>query len=100
MGSSTAARDLSPNAGLIALIKTLELSERQKVSIYMDSRYVFAMAHIHREIYKRRELLASVGKEIKNKTEILALLMALFLLKKGEYYSLPRTQKKNPAMTL
>lgn len=98
MGSSSAARDHSPNAKLIALIKALELSERQKVNIYADSHYVLAMACIHGEIYKRWGLLTSAGKDIKNKTEILALLKALFLLKKGEHYSLPRTPKK--AMTL
>lgn len=72
MGSSTAARDLSPNAELIALIKALELLKRQKVNIYMDSRYAFA--HLHGEIHKRQGLLTSAGKKIKNKTEILALL--------------------------
>lgn len=85
MGRGTADRNLAKKAELIALIKALELSERQKVNIYMDSHYAFAMAHIHGEIYKRQEL-TSAGKEIKNKTEILALLKALFLppTKKGE----------------
>ena len=40
----------------------------------MDSRYAFATAHIHRDIYLERGLLTSRGKEIKTKQEILNLL--------------------------
>ena len=60
------ARALPPGtsaqkAELIALTKALEL---QKVNIYTDSRYAFATAHVHGEIYRRRGLLTSAGKEI------------------------------------
>jgi hypothetical protein len=40
----------------------------------MDSRYVFATAHIHEAIYQQRCLLILGGKENKNKEEMLALL--------------------------
>lgn len=49
-------------AELIALTKALELAKGQKVNIYTDSRYEFATAHVHREIYKRKGLLTSAGK--------------------------------------
>ena len=42
------------NAELIALTKTLELAKGQKVSIYTDSCYTYAMAPVHGKIYKRR----------------------------------------------
>lgn len=80
-------------AELIALTKALELAKGQKVNIYTDSRYAFVTAHVHREIYKRRGLLTSAGKEIKNKTEILALLRALFLPKKVNIIHCPGHQK-------
>lgn len=61
----------------------------------MDSHYAFATAHIHEEIYKRQGLLTSAGKEIKNKTEILVLLRALFLPKKVSIIHCPGHQKGN-----
>ena len=68
-------------AELIALTQALQLAEGKSLNVYTDSRYAFATAHIHGEIYRRRGLLTSDGKEIKNKAEILALLKALFLPK-------------------
>lgn len=66
-------------AELIALTQALRMAEGKRLNVYTDSRYAFATAHVHGEIYRRRGLLTSEGKEIKNKTEILALLKALFL---------------------
>lgn len=54
-------------AKLIALTKALELAKDKKVNIYTDSRYAFAMAHVHGTIYQQRGLLTSAGREIKNK---------------------------------
>ncbi|XP_021100141.1 uncharacterized protein LOC110345774 [Heterocephalus glaber] len=65
-------------AELIALTKALELGKGKRINIFTESRYAFATAHVHREIYQNR-LLTSEGKEIKNKTEILALLQAICL---------------------
>ena len=61
------ARALPPGtsaqkAELITLTKALELAKGQKISIYTDSRYAFATAHVHGEIYRRRGLLTSAGK--------------------------------------
>ena len=54
-------------AELIALTQALKKAERKKANIYTDSRYAYATAHVHGEIYRRRGLLTSEGKEIKNK---------------------------------
>lgn len=69
-------------AELIALTQVLKKAEGKKANIYTDSRYAFATAHVHGEIYRRRGLLTSEGKEIKNKYEILDLFQGLFLPKK------------------
>ena len=49
-------------AELIALTQALK-----KANIYTDSRYAFATARVHGEIYQRRGLLTSEGKELKTK---------------------------------
>lgn len=80
-------------AELNALTQALQLAEGKKLNVYTDSRYAFATAHIHGEIYRRMGLLTSDGKEVKNKTEILALLKALFLPKKLSIMHCPGYQK-------
>eukprot|EP01065_Artemidia_motanka_P009907 TRINITY_DN15140_c0_g1_i3.p1 TRINITY_DN15140_c0_g1~~TRINITY_DN15140_c0_g1_i3.p1 ORF type:complete len:632 (+),score=-180.18 TRINITY_DN15140_c0_g1_i3:355-2250(+) len=84
-------------AELIALTQALKMAEGKKLNVYTDSRYAFATAHIHGEIYRRRGLLTSEGKEIKNKGEILALLKALFLPKRLSIIHCPGHQKGNSA---
>ncbi|XP_058547606.1 uncharacterized protein LOC131489615 [Neofelis nebulosa] len=66
-------------AELIALTKALMLGARKRLNIYTDRRYAFAAAHIHGAIYQERGLLMAEGRTIKNKQEILNLLMALWL---------------------
>ena len=61
----------------------------------MDSRYAFAIAHVHRAIYQQRGLLTSGGKEIRNKEEILALLMALHDPAKVNIIHCPSHQKRD-----
>ncbi|XP_052585746.1 uncharacterized protein LOC128104757 [Peromyscus californicus insignis] len=51
-------------AELIALTQALRMAEGKKLTVYNDSRYAFATAHVHGEIYRRRGLLPSAGKEI------------------------------------
>lgn len=80
-------------AELVALAQALRMAEGKKLNVYTDSRYAFATAHIHGEIYRRRGLLTSEGKEIKNKAEILALLKALFLPRKLSIMHCPGHQK-------
>ncbi|KAL6091003.1 hypothetical protein STEG23_007381 [Scotinomys teguina] len=80
-------------AELIVLTQALRLAEGKRLTVYTDSRYAFATAHIHGEIYRRRGLLTSAGKEIKNKEEILDLLRALFLPAKLSIVHCPGHQK-------
>lgn len=80
-------------AELVALTKALQLAEGKSLNVYTDSRYAFATAHIHGEIYKRRGLLTSEGRDIKNKAEILDLLHALFLPRKLSIIHCPGHQK-------
>ena len=80
-------------AELIALTQALQMAKGKKLNVYTDSRYAFATAHIHGEIYRRRGLLTSEEKEVKNKSEILALLKALFLPQKLSIMHCPGHQK-------
>uniref|UniRef100_A0A8I5N7B4 Uncharacterized protein n=1 Tax=Papio anubis TaxID=9555 RepID=A0A8I5N7B4_PAPAN len=80
-------------AELIALTQALTLGAGKKLTVYTDSRYAFAMAHIHGAIYRERGLLTAEGKEIKNKQEILALLTALWRPEKLAIVHCPGHQK-------
>ncbi|XP_040599337.1 uncharacterized protein LOC121139542 [Mesocricetus auratus] len=84
-------------AELIALTQALQLAEGKRLNVYTNSWYAFATAHVHGEIYRRRGLLTSEGKEIKNKTEILALLKDLFLPKKLSIVHCPAHQRGDSA---
>ncbi|ERE83414.1 hypothetical protein H671_2g6728 [Cricetulus griseus] len=79
----------------MALTQALKMAEGHRVNIYTDSRYAFATAHVHGEIYRRRGLLTSAGKDIKNKTEILELLQALSLPRRFSIMHCPKHQKGN-----
>ena len=57
------------------------MGEGKRINICTDSRYAFATAHIHGALYRERGLLTAEGKTVKNKTEILELLGALWLPK-------------------
>ncbi|XP_029778843.1 uncharacterized protein LOC115278501 [Suricata suricatta] len=80
-------------AELIALTQALTMGKDRKVTIYTDSRYAFATAHIHGEIYRERGLLTAEGKDIKNKDEVLALLTAIWAPKKLAIVHCPGHQK-------
>ncbi|XP_017737153.1 PREDICTED: uncharacterized protein LOC108535581 isoform X1 [Rhinopithecus bieti] len=80
-------------AELIALTQALTLGAGKKLTVYTDSRYAFATAHIHGAIYRERGLLTAEGKEVKNKKEILALLAALWRPEKLAIVHCPGHQK-------
>lgn len=91
--SALPAGTSAQRAELIALTQALKMAEGKRLNMYTNSRYAFATAHIHGEIYRRRGLLTSEGKEIKNKAEILASLKALFLPKRLSIMHCPGHQK-------
>ena len=66
------------NRSNYALIQSLQLSKGKKTNIYTDSRYAFAILHVHGALYKERGLLTANGKDVKNKEEILTLLDAVW----------------------
>ncbi|XP_041598557.1 uncharacterized protein LOC121484027 [Vulpes lagopus] len=80
-------------AELIALTQALKKAKDKKVNIYTDSRYAFATAHVHGEVYRRRGLLTSAGKNIKNREEIQELLHSLFLPRKLSIIYCPGHQR-------
>ncbi|MEJ1288715.1 hypothetical protein NN561_019749 [Cricetulus griseus] len=81
-------------AELIALTQALKMAEGRRVNIYTDSHYAFTIAHVHGEIYRRQGLLTSAGKDIKNKTEILKLLQALYLPRRLSIIHCPDTRRE------
>ncbi|XP_017713181.1 PREDICTED: retrovirus-related Pol polyprotein from transposon 17.6 isoform X3 [Rhinopithecus bieti] len=86
-------------AELIALAQALKLGKDRKLTVYTDSRYAFATAHIHGAIYRERGLLTAEGKDIKNKEEILNLLAALWEPKKLAIVHCPGHQKATNPVT-
>ena len=83
----------APKAELIALTEALKRGREKRLTLYTDSRYTFATAHIHGAIYRERGLLTAEGKTIKNKETILELLQALWLPKKLAIFHCPGHQR-------
>ena len=69
----TKGRTLCPHSS-----PRINQGKKGQYNIYSDSKYAFATLHIHGAIYRERGLLTAEGKEIKNKTEILRLLEAVW----------------------
>jgi ribonuclease HI len=69
-------------AELVALTEVLRLSEKNRVSIYTDSKHAFLILHAHAAIWKERGMLTTTGSPIKHARAILALLDAVLLPKK------------------
>jgi hypothetical protein len=91
--SSLPEGTLAQKAELIALTQALRLIERKAINIYIDSRYVFATAHVLGAIYIQHGLLTSAGRDIKNREEILSLLEAVHLPLKVAIIHCPGHQK-------
>ena len=83
---------LTQKVELIALTTALELGAGKKINIYMDSRYAFATAHVHRTMCQERGLLTS--EETKKQTRNLGSLGCPAEAGNCEYYSLPRTSEE------
>jgi ribonuclease HI len=67
----TAIRNISSKAELTALTQALKLAEGTIANIYTDSRYVFALAHVHGSIYQEKVVLTPKGKTFKIRKEYL-----------------------------
>lgn len=67
--------------------------ENKTTTIYTNSPYAFATAHIHGALNRGKGLLTAAGKEIKNKEEILVPLEAICLPKKIPLSVTKDTQK-------
>ena len=53
-------------AELVALTRALELSKRQRVNIYTDSKYAYLTLHAHAAIWKERQFYMATGEPIKH----------------------------------
>lgn len=82
-------------AELWALIWTLQLSKKERVNIFTDSRYAFATLHVHGALYRERDLLTANEKDIKNKEKILTLLDAVWDPRKVAVMHCHGRQKKD-----
>ena len=82
-------------AKLIALTRTLELSQGKNVNIYTDSKNAFLVAHAHGAIWKEKGLLTLRNKDIKNAREIFKLLEAGNLTNQIAIMHCPRHQKNH-----
>jgi ribonuclease HI len=48
-------------AELVVLTEALRLSKEQRVNIYTDSKYASLILHAHAAIWKKREILTTIG---------------------------------------
>ena len=65
-------------AELVALTRALELSKRQWVNIYTDSKCAYLTLHAHAAIWKERQFKTATGEPIKHFREIERLLTAIY----------------------
>ena len=82
-------------AELIALTQALTLGAGKKLTVYTDSRYAFAMAHIHGAIYRERGLLTAQGKEIKKQARDPSPVNSAMEARKVSHCALPRASETN-----
>ncbi|XP_022273569.1 uncharacterized protein LOC111095618 [Canis lupus familiaris] len=59
--------------------QALTMGEGERINIHPDSRSAFSTAHLRGAPYRERGLLTAEGKTVKNRTEILEALRALWL---------------------
>lgn len=57
-------------AELMTLTEALELSDGDRVNIYTDSHYAFAVVHDYLALWKRRGLITSSGSEIQHASKV------------------------------
>ena len=62
----------------MALTQALELSKRQLVNIYIDSKYAYLTLHAHATIWKERQFKMATGELIKHLREIKRFLTTIY----------------------
>ena len=63
MGCPSGPWDIGPKTELIALTEALKRGRKKKnLTVYTDSRYTFATAHMYGAIYRERGLLTAERK--------------------------------------
>jgi ribonuclease HI len=63
---------------LITLTEALKLLKKQRVNIYIDSKYAFLILHAHEAIWKERGILTTTRTPIRHAHNILALRDVVF----------------------
>lgn len=78
---------------MIALTKALQL-KKNRLNIYTDRWYAFALIHVHGAIYGERGLLTAEEKTVKNKQGILDFLQSTCLPHEIAVIHVSRQQKE------
>lgn len=76
------------------MIQAIRLGNSHSVNIYTDSQYTLAIVHILDVLYQKQGLLTSMGKKIKIKKEVSALVKNYLAVKEACYYPLSRTPER------
>ena len=90
---------LVQRAELIALMRTLVLSQGKRVNTCTDSKYAFMVAHAHGAIWKERGLLTLGNKDSSHSEGILRLLEAVNLLDQVAIMHCPEHQRDSSQMS-
>lgn len=77
------------------MIQAIRLGNSHSANIYTDSQYALAIVHVLGVLYQKQGLLTSMGKEIKIKKEVSALVTTIWLSKKLAIIHCPGHQKGN-----
>lgn len=65
------------------MIQAIRLENSHSVNIYTDSQYALAIVHILSVLYQKQGLLTSMGKKIKIKKEVSALVKNYLAVKEA-----------------
>lgn len=76
------------------MIQAIRLGNSHSVNIYTDSQYALAIVHILGVLYQKQGLLTSMGKKIKIKKEVSALVKNYLAVNEACYYPLSRTPER------
>lgn len=75
---------------VIALTQVLRPGKGKTINVYTDRRYGFATVHVHGALYKKRRLLTSGKKDIKNAEGDTSFAKCPLVTRKSGYHTLQR----------